>query len=82
MTGHMTTPGGCAKHRTALEELRFAFGYSRDELSHLSGVSPSTIRRIERGTVKANRSTLLALGAALACPPDDLIPPQNGGHRA
>ena len=59
-----------------LERIRKAKGLSREELSILSGVNPTTIQRLERGQYNVNMvklGTLIALSKALHCKVVDLV---------
>ena len=59
-----------------LERIRKAKGFSREELSILSGVNPTTIQRLERGQYNVNMvklGTLIALSKALHCKVVDLV---------
>jgi len=48
-----------------LEELRVNAGMSRQQLGELAGVSGMTIRRIEKGQVRPQASTLKAIADAI-----------------
>ena len=59
-----------------LERIRKEQGFSRDELSKLSGVNPTTIQRLEIGYYDVNMvklGTLIALAKALHCKIIDLL---------
>lgn len=59
------------------ESHRLALGLSREALgAEAGGISSSTIRRIERGTVSPHRSTVAALARALGFP-RDTVPALN-----
>lgn len=62
---------------TNLQELRKAKGYTREQLSLLSGVNRYTIQHIENGTTNNEEiklSTLIKLCKALKCKLSDLLP--------
>jgi transcriptional regulator with XRE-family HTH domain len=57
--------------------LRRARGLSQSDLARLSGLSPGTVNRIERGRiVRPHRVTLAVLAATLGCDPGELL--ENG----
>lgn len=62
-----------------LERIRKEKGFSREELSKLSGVNPTTIQRLEKGMYDVNMvklGTLVALAKALHCKVLDLLTPE------
>lgn len=59
-----------------LERIRKEKGFSRLELSKLSGVAPQTIQKLEQGLYNVNMvklGTLVALSKALHCKVVDLL---------
>ena len=59
---------------TKLEELRKKAGYTQADLAAKSGISRTTIGKIERDTVKWTRSdVLIALADALGCNVSDFL---------
>ena len=60
-----------------LLELRTKYRYSREELARVSGVSPSTIQKIENGFLKFENcklTTLIALASAFSIKVASLLP--------
>lgn len=68
-----------------IKDARDVLGWTREILAAYSGVSVSTIGRIERGEMQPRTGTVIALALALGIPPAELIteaggtPPARGG---
>lgn len=63
-----------------LKDLRLAKGYSRTELSKISGIRYQKIRDIEVGIIKPENialKTAVKLAAALDCDPAELMKPDK-----
>lgn len=63
-----------------LKDLRLAKGYSRTELSKISGIRYQKIRDIEVGIIKPENITLrtaIKLAKALECSPEELTQPDK-----
>ena len=63
-----------------LKDLRMAKGYTRTELSKLSGIRYQKIRDIEAGIIRPENITLKAaikLARALECDPEELMRPDK-----
>jgi len=65
--------------RYTLKEARNVLGMSREDLSRASGVSISTIARIENGDQpwSTNIETAMRLASALALTPDEIVWPHG-----
>lgn len=55
-----------------IHDARTARGWTRELLAVYSGVSTSTIGRIERNQLKPRAATVIALARALNLPPEEL----------
>lgn len=63
-----------------LKDLRVAKGYTRTELSKLSGIRYQKIRDIEAGIIRPENITLktaIKLAKALECDPEELMRPDK-----
>lgn len=63
-----------------LKDLRMAKGYTRTELSKLSGIRYQKIRDIEAGIIRPENITLktaIKLAKALECDPEELMRPDK-----
>ncbi len=63
-----------------LKDLRMAKGYTRTELSKLSGIRYQKIRDIEAGIIRPENITLktaIKLARALECDPEELMRPDK-----
>lgn len=63
-----------------LKDLRLAKGYSRTELSKISGIRYQKIRDIEVGIIKPENialKTAVKLATALECDPAELMKPDK-----
>ena len=63
-----------------LKDLRTAKGYTRTELSKLSGIRYQKIRDIETGIIRPENITLktaIKLARALECDPEELMRPDK-----
>jgi transcriptional regulator with XRE-family HTH domain len=57
---------------TELKKKRQLLGFSQIEVAVLTGLSPSTVNRLERG-VKPNQSTAEKIAAVLNCRVDEIF---------
>lgn len=55
-----------------IREARLARGWTRELLSVYSGVSASTIGRLERDALRPHAGTIIALARVLDLPPEEL----------
>lgn len=55
-----------------IKDARRVLGWTREILAAYSGVSVSTIGRIERGEFTPRAGTIVALAVALGVPPEEL----------
>lgn len=55
-----------------IKDARQVLGWTREILAAYSGVSVSTIGRIERGEFQPRAGTIIALALALGIPPEEL----------
>ena len=67
-----------------LQYWRLKRGLTLEQLAQRSGVSASSLRRLERGTQGPRTSTTLALARALNCPVGELLqlPVPRAGRKA
>ncbi|MER6845805.1 helix-turn-helix domain-containing protein [Streptomyces platensis] len=73
--GAMKRSSGVAGFRSSrLHELRCQANLSADQLAALSGISPETVRRVEKGDRQPSGRVLRALAAALDTSTEDLAP--------
>lgn len=59
-----------------LRKIRTDSGYTRQELTDVSGISPLTIRNWENGEREPGFWTVAKVAAALDVSPADLLPPE------
>lgn len=57
-----------------IKDAREVLGWTREILAAYSGVSVSTIGRIERGEMVPRTGTIIALALALGIPPAEVAP--------
>jgi transcriptional regulator with XRE-family HTH domain len=60
-----------------LRTIRLSRGYTLEELSEITKMSPSYISRLESGTRRLNADSIKKLAGALLCNPNDLLSSQN-----
>jgi transcriptional regulator with XRE-family HTH domain len=61
-----------------VRDRRIALGLTCARLAEKSGISDTTLWRIETGRVRPNRATIAVLAAALKCRPADLDAREGG----
>lgn len=61
-------------HSHPLRDIRLSRGLTLEELSEISGLSPSYLSRLESGTRRLNVDTISRLSQALKCQPSVLLP--------
>lgn len=58
---------------TNVETARIALGWKREQLAVLAEVHPTTVFKIEAGTVRPSVSVMIRIAAALDVRPEDLF---------
>lgn len=86
MTRHLSGRDGRVPLPDRIKDAREVLGWTREILAAYSGVSVSTIGRIERGEMKPRAGSVIALAMALGIPVEELaaeagmnlrIPPED-----
>ncbi len=69
----MTTPDAPEQLGGPIYRRRIELGMTRLDVSVLTGLDASSLYKMERRTHRPRRATLILLGAALNCAPEDLM---------